>query len=69
MVNPNYRNVAFITLFVGVTPLLMGLLMGGFNSVTWSGLIGAGIALIFHGGLTVIGSFLITSSRKQAATE
>ena len=64
MVNSNYRNVAFATLFVGVALLLLGLFMGGFKSVTWSGFIGAGIALTFHGGLVAIGSIL-TLPRKQ----
>ncbi len=65
----NYRNLAAATLLLGVVLMVMGFVMGGFNSVTWAGFIGAGIALTIHGGLATIGSFVMSSSGKQAEKE
>ena len=49
--------------------MVMGFMMGGFNSVTWAGFIGAGIALTIHGGLATIVSSLMSSPGKQAEKE
>ena len=69
MLNATYRNVAVATLLLGAVLMVLGFMMGGFNSVTWAGFIGAGIALTIHGGLTTLGSFLVSSSGKQARKE
>ena len=64
-----YRNVSTATLLLGVVLMLIGFVMGGFNSVTWAGFIGAGIALTIHGGLATIGSFIMSSSGRQTEKE
>ena len=64
-----YRNVSTATLLLGVVLMLIGFVMGGFNSVTWAGFIGAGIALTIHGGLATIGSFVRSSSGRQTEKE
>lgn len=64
-----YRNVSTATLLLGVLLMLIGLTMGGFNSVTWAGFIGAGIALTIHGGIATIGSFVLRSSDRQTETK
>ena len=65
----SYRSVSVATLLVGVVLMVMGFMMGGFNSVTWAGFIGAGIALTIHGGLATIVSSLMSSPGKQAEKE
>jgi Na+(H+)/acetate symporter ActP len=65
----NYRNVSTATLLLGIVLMLIGFVMGGFNSVTWAGFIGAGIALTIHGGLAIIGSFVMWSSNAQTEKE
>ena len=57
-----YRNLAVATLLIGIVLAVVGFAMGGSTSVTWAGCIGAGIALMLHGCIASIGSFL-TSSR------
>jgi fatty-acid desaturase len=61
-----YRNVTTATLFLGVVLMLIGFAMGGVNSVTWAGFIGAGIALTIHGGLATIGSFAMQTPDRQS---
>lgn len=64
-----YRNVAVGTLLLGAVLMVLGFTMGGFNSVTWAGFIGAGIALTIHGGLATLGSLVKSSSGKPAYKE
>ncbi len=64
-----YRNAAVATLLLGAVLTVLGIVMGGFNSVTWAGFIGAGIALTIHGGLATLGSFVMSSSGKETEIE
>ncbi len=58
-----YRNIAITTCLIGVVLAVVGFAMGGSTSVTWAGFIGAGIALIIHGFIATIGSFLTALRR------
>ncbi|WP_145367251.1 hypothetical protein [Maioricimonas rarisocia] len=61
-----YRNLAIATLLIGIVLAVIGFSMGGSTSVMWAGFLGAGIALILHGLIAVIGSLLMSSGTEQA---
>lgn len=65
----NYQNLSVATLLLGLVLMLIGFAMGGFTSVTWAGVVGAGIALTIHGGLATVGSFVMSSSGNLAEKE
>lgn len=56
-----YQNLAIATLVIGIVLAVVGFAMGGSTSVMWAGCIGAGIALMRHGFIASIGSFLTLS--------
>lgn len=57
----NYRKTAAATLLIGIALIVLGFVMGGFNSVTSAGVAGGGIALTIHGGLASLGALLMSS--------
>ena len=56
-----YRNASIAACLLGIVFSIVGIAMGGFASVAWAGFIGAGIALVVHGLIAIILSFVFPS--------
>lgn len=56
--NGTIRKAAIAAILLGVVLCGVGFAMGGSTSVTWAGLIGAGIALVFNGLISVVLTFM-----------
>ena len=63
-----YQKLSIATLAIGIVLAVLGFAMGGSTSVMWAGCIGAGMALMLHGFIASIGSFL-TSSRHGVSNQ